>query len=130
MSLEQAFVIVFISAVAALVLYEIIFILYFKDAEKPKVTREVVRNVDEDVAVQSKPLGYTEPSVKKYEICSSPAFELFSEPVHRHHSEPEQTASVPFEFAPLEPSEVIHTPLPRTNSFGMAPNIVVSSEMV
>jgi len=132
MTVEQAFLILPISICTALVMYEIAFILFFKTADTNKRgegTTGASGEGLEDVTVQGKPLGYTEPSIKKYEICPTPVFELpeYSplEPFHPVNEEIDTAVGTP-----VEPAVVIHTPNPRKNSFGKAPIIVVSAEIV
>ena len=124
MTAEQIFLLVSFCVLGTILLYEIVFILFFKDATGNEKKMDSVLKESEDVLVQPKPLGYTEPSVKNYDICPSPVFELPEEEQSTQESVVEDQITI------LESIEVIRTPeQPRKNSFGKAPNIVVSSEI-
>ena len=79
MSFETVFLVLFILATSLLLIYEIVFVLCFKDVTKNtenKKKMSVKGVVTEDVIVQPMPLGYTEPSIRKFEQCTTPVYEL------------------------------------------------------
>lgn len=79
MSHETIFLVVVISLLSILVIYEIVFILFFKKVAVSKSTtseKEVPISESEDILVQPLPLGYSEPSIRKFEQCTTPVFEL------------------------------------------------------
>ena len=131
---DKVFLAVAFSILTVIVLYEIIYIFFFKDEKKKKIEGDgdlkAAAAVESGTAVvvQPKPLGYSEPSTHKYEMCPSPVIALPETTERTAVPEPQSTAT-PIHVTPLEPAEVIHTPLPRKNSFPKAPTIVVSSEV-
>ena len=130
---DKVFLAVAISILTVIVLYEIIYILFFKDEKKKKIEgdgdlKATAVESGTAVVVQPKPLGYSEPSTHKYEMCPSPVIALPETTERTSVPEPQSTATS-IHVTPLEPAEVIHTLLPRKNSFPKAPTIVVSSEV-
>ena len=130
---DKVFLAVAFSILTVIVLYEIIYIFFFKDEKKKKIEGDgdmKAAAAAVAVVVQPKPLGYSEPSTHKYEMCPSPVIALPETTERTAVPEPQpQYTATPIHVSPLEPAEVIHTPLPRKNSFPKAPTIVVSSEV-
>lgn len=118
MTLETVFLIVAISCLSLVLIYEIVFILFFNQPVKKsgKVVEEVA---DDDVIVQPRPLGYSAPPAGKIQQCSTPVFEVPE--VSNSKTNPEMV---------VDGVQEVKVPLVhnvRKGSAGKAPTIVVSS---
>lgn len=120
MTLESVFLILAISALSLVLIYEVVFILFFNQPFKKagKVVEEAAA-ADEDVIVQPRPLGYSAPPAGKIQQCSTPVFEIpeLSNPETNPEMEVDRVQEVK---VPLAQNV-------RKGSPGKAPTIVVSS---
>lgn len=118
MTLETLFLYTVITAIILLLIYEVVFILFFKDVEVAP-TVAVVEPVE--VMKQPQPLGYSEPPSSKIQQCNTPMFEL---------SEVQNTVDFKVDIEDAKETVVPLVETVRKNSTGKAPTIVVSSPTV
>lgn len=86
MNFETIFLVSALIFVGLVLLYEIIFILFFKNANKAtsrvkEFNQASLTGDMEEILVQRKPLGYGEVSSRSFEQCATPVFELTETPV-------------------------------------------------
>lgn len=87
MNFETIFLVSALIFVSLILLYEIVFILFFKEAKGAskikdynQTTAAAVSGEMEEILVQRKPLGYGEVSSRSFEQCATPVFELSGTP--------------------------------------------------
>lgn len=103
-----------ITILALFFLYEIIFILFFKDVKKTESKKGVPVSAAIDILIQPKPLGYAEPPVRKFEQCTTPVFEIL------------ESENIP-EAVSLDPEIISSEKEKIKNDCRKAPTLVITS---
>lgn len=117
MTAESIFLILAISSISLVLIYEIVFILFLNNNNK-KDFKEGEEDVT-DMIVQTRPLGYSAPPPGKIQQCSTPVFKF---------SEVQATEANPVDEVQVQ--EEIEIPSAKNIhkiSSGKPPTIVVSS---
>ena len=113
MTLESIFLIFIISALILILIYEVVFVLFFKNNSVSESGKEG----ETDVIFQPRPLGYSAPPAGKIQQCNTPVFVL-----------PDEVQCTEMEVDGVK--EEVKVPLAQKNpqnSSVKAPTIVVSS---